>query len=891
MVDAVVSFVVERLGDFLIKEAVFLCGVKKEVKRLKEELGSMQHLLKDAEEKQYGDPVIHKWVSDIKELAYDIEDMLYAFRLKVRKPKWGCFPCVCSSLFDIGKQIEDFRKRINDLSPSSQSFRLQDLGNRAGEGSSKTLGKLRELRRSVSFAVEENVVGVDDDAHKLLAKLLDDDPRRFVVSIYGMGGLGKTTIARKLYHHIDVQRKFKNIRAWVAVSQEYTARDLLKRIFKSFGFEVEKNEDQEKFSTSDLEKMDEDDLRRCLHKSLQRYSYLLVIDDVWDKEVWGILKAAFPDNKNGSRVIMTTRNEEVATSSDERSHSHRLRHLREEESWQLFCQKTSQIFNGDEELNKLGTEMVKKCNGLPLAIVVLGGLLSNKKPQEWHGVRDHLWRHLKAGSIEINSLLALSFDSLPHQLKPCFLYLSLFPEDSEIVIEKLIYLWVAEGFISEGEDCIMEEVAKDYINELINRSLIQEERRYWGRTSTCRVHDLLRDLAIDMAKKFNFLYIYDGIKDSNISSVIPPCPRQAIYCATERFLSLQSNSHSRSLFLFGFGDIEFATRGQWLVNMCRTFSYLRVLDLGVRTSGYEHHKIFDNTSGYEHHKIFDKEIAKLIHLKYLGWYKRLIDSSLIYNLQRLQTLVIYDTVRKARLPTEISRLQELRHLIGGFIGDWRLWIDNLTKLQTLRHVGLSIWAQIKTEKLVNLRELWVVGSFSKQEVFCFDSIANLKSLRILVVGQKWDKISFSSLQPLSGCPHLMDLRLNGKLEKLSEDIHQVLPNLECLCLAFSYLEDDPMPLLEKLPKLTVLYLDGGFYEGKKMMSSANGFQWLEILLLEVADETVEWQVEDGAFPRLKGLRIIDQSGKSNLNYPERLRSLPSPDLDEFGDYPYFSTRR
>ncbi|TXG47046.1 hypothetical protein EZV62_026340 [Acer yangbiense] len=413
----------------------------------------------------------------------------------------------------------------------------------------------------------------------------------------------------------------------------------------------------------------------------------------------------------------------------------------------LFCEKTYQNFNTDEELKKLGREMVQKCNGLPLAIIVLGGILSNKKPQEWHGVHDHLWRHLKAGSIEINSLLALSFDSLPHQLKPCFLYLGFFPEDSEIIIEKLIYLWVAEGFISENEDCIMEEVAKDYINELINRSLIQVEKRYWARATTCRVHDLLRDLAIDMAKVFNFLYIYDEIKDSNLSLVVPPYPRQAIYCLTKRFLSHQSNPRSRSLFLFGIEDVEDV--GQRLTTMFRTFSYLRVLDICV--------PIFT-----EENVILDKEIAKLIHLKYLGWDESRIAASLILNLHRLQTLVIYGGA-VARLPTEISRLQELRHLIGGFYGDWRLSIDNLTKLQTLREVCLPMWAQIKTEKLVNLRELWLSGFLHEQAVFCFDSIANLKSLRILVVRLTLDDMYFSSLQPLSHCGHLMDLRLNGKL--------------------------------------------------------------------------------------------------------------------------------
>ncbi|KAK2654257.1 hypothetical protein Ddye_014113 [Dipteronia dyeriana] len=502
MVDAVVSFVVNKLGDFLIQQAVFLRGVENEVRWLRDEMRSMQGFLKDAEERQYGDGngMIQGWVSDIRELANDIEDVLDTVNLNVQRIP-GCFPpSVRSCMFytgnsyNIGKKIEDFKNRLNDISGRRQRYGLQEYSNVMERSSA--LGRLRDIRRSVSFGVEEvNVVGFEDEAKELLTKLLDNEARRFIISIYGMGGLGKTTLAGKLYHNSKIKMRFK-CRAWVSVSQDYIIRDLLQRIVKSFEFKTIKMED--------LDKMNEEDLGRYLLKSLQGRSYLLVIDDVWNKEAWRSLKAAFPDNKTGSRVIITTRSKEVAESSDERTHAHNLRYLRQDESWQLFCEKVFQHFNADEELNNLGREMVQKCNGLPLAIIVLGGILSRKRPQEWCLVRDHLWQHLRADSIEIHFLLALSFNSLPNQLKQCFLYLGLFPEDSEMKIEKLIHLFVAEGFIPEVQNLVMEDVAKDYLDELINRSLVQVGRRSWGRIHTCRVHDLLRDLAIEKAKELNF---------------------------------------------------------------------------------------------------------------------------------------------------------------------------------------------------------------------------------------------------------------------------------------------------------------------------------------------------------------------------------------------------
>ncbi|KAL5832276.1 hypothetical protein ACOSQ4_017630 [Xanthoceras sorbifolium] len=683
MVDAVISYVVARLGEYIIGEVVFLRGVESEAKWLKEELSTMQRFLKQAEEKQFEDATLHSWVSDVGELAHDMEDVFDEFDIKVDDGKTTKDCCGGIKLFDkgktkgrkivdlhnMGKVIEEFKKRIDDLSRRRQTYGIQDSGNK-GEDQSNALRRLGEVRRATNFAVEEKVVGFDDEVGNLLAKLLGEDPRRFVISIFGMGGLGKTTVAKKLYRNDGVREKLKNYCAWVTVSQDYTIRYLLLRIVNSFEFQT--------IQTADLEKMDEVDLGRYLHQSLQGHTYLAVIDDIWDIETWQTLKNLLPDNENGSRVIITTRIVEVAKHLDERTCAHQLRKLTPEESWQLFCEKVVQNLNEDEELKKLGKKMVEKCGGLPLAIVVLGGLLSTKEAHEWR--------------------------------LQCVLYLCRFPEDYEIHIEKLIYLLVAEGLIPQDEVHTMKEMAKHYLDELFNRSLIQVGKRSPWMTETCRVHDLLRDFAIEKTRNLNFLYVYDEVKHSNISPDISLCPRQAIYFGTERSLWLQEYCpRMRSLFLFHSKD--------QLVLMCSKFNSLKVLDIDSK-----------NVVGY-HQQTWVREIGKLIHLRYLGLRgkKNIYLTSSIFNLQRLQTLFIQYFEQSGRLSDEICKLQELRHLIGFFNLNLPFPIDNLTKLQTLKVVRNENWHEIKTEKLVNLRELCIDGKFH-EEVFPFDSIANLKSL-------------------------------------------------------------------------------------------------------------------------------------------------------------------
>ncbi|KAJ6958780.1 hypothetical protein NC653_040415 [Populus alba x Populus x berolinensis] len=172
------------------------------------------------------------------------------------------------------------------------------------------------------------------------------------------------------------------------------------------------------------------------------------------------------------------------------------------------------------EIERLGREMVGRCTGLPLAIIVLGGLLATKKTIfEWDVVRQNIISHLRRGKgdeqrLGVTEVLALSYHELPYQVKPCFLHLAHFPEDCEIQTKKMIRMWVAEGFVSSVyngvEEETMEDVAQRYLGELVERCMVQVvERGINGRIRTCRMHDLMRDLCVSKAKQENFLEVFN----------------------------------------------------------------------------------------------------------------------------------------------------------------------------------------------------------------------------------------------------------------------------------------------------------------------------------------------------------------------------------------------
>ncbi|XP_058201557.1 putative late blight resistance protein homolog R1B-8 isoform X2 [Rhododendron vialii] len=320
-----------------------------------------------------------------------------------------------------------------------------------------------------------------------------------IISIVGAAGGGKTTLAREVYDHPLMSHTFE-IRAWVNVSQDYDKtmkRNLLIRILESASSKKH----------GDYEKSSEDKLGEETHKCLKGKKYLIVMDDIWGIEAWNDIQRSLPKECNGSKVLFTSRL--LVEPNSIHCIPHYLALLPKSCSWKLLQKKVFRKKCCPPELVGVGEQIAEKCEGLPLAIVAIAGILAveDKTLDVWEEVSKHLSSIIAKNQDGCMEILELSYNHLPLHLKACFVYIGGFPEDSEILVRELIWLWIAEGFIQKSEgDKSLEAVAKDYLSSLIDRSLVMVARkRSFGGIKVCRIHDLLRELCLKKAEEDNFL--------------------------------------------------------------------------------------------------------------------------------------------------------------------------------------------------------------------------------------------------------------------------------------------------------------------------------------------------------------------------------------------------
>ncbi|KAK6946330.1 NB-ARC [Dillenia turbinata] len=876
VVQSTVSNLLGRTIDLLMNEVNLLRGVDDQVRTLQGELRWIHAFLGDANAVMLkeGDDRLQVLLSEFRDIAYDAEDAIDAFILKVASVRnrgfWGLVKRSVGIFSEtrhrhlVGTEIQNINSRISAIRERSCTYGVQSIAGTSTTNRQPRLG----WRRSYAHE-EEDVVGLDKDIKKLVAELTNKKGRARVVSIVGMGGSGKTILARKLYNHVDIKKHFE-CQAWVSISQELDSRDLLINI-------VTKTTSPSDEKRKLIQKMSTEDLVIEVHNFLKQKTYLVVLDDVWENKVWDELRPAFPSENMGSKLIITTQIQNVAPHADPNGFVHTPRSLTDEEAWKLLLQKVKGVIRDDrrEEANRfheLGKEMVKKCSGLPLAIVVLGGLLAAKKSlEEWKKVSQNIGVQLrkagKEGSHECGqlfSVLTLSYDNLPYYLKPCFLYLGAFPGDSKIRVKPLIRMWIAEGFISSSSPQIdreetLEQAGEAYLQDLIQRNLIQvAEMDTTGRPKSCLMHDLLRDLCLQKAREESFLEVCSSSKPT----IAPNARRIAVHFGdnadyTKRSLLGLEKSRVRSLLCFG--SICELSKSEWKI-VCTNLPLLRVLHLQV--------DLFRCSNLFGDH-LLPKRIGNLYLLKYLGLANRnrLEFPQSLGNLRGLQTLDVRSSiVGRASLSwyyaggEVVQKMKQLRYFHFG-----RLWIDGsdfkvggLENLQCLKHVEARDWMARNLRHLTNLQKLGI-GDIKNVEQLK----AVLESPCIISDGLESFHLDLSinleeypSLEQLSRCRNLSKLNIRGKIREEVQLQLQLPPCLTKLSLIGSKLWDqDPMAALEKLPFLKFLLLGEHSYKGTQMTCSANGFPQLQQLQMEHLPRLKEWIVEEGTMPHLKHLMI------------------------------------
>ncbi|XBI78107.1 hypothetical protein VPH35_087853 [Triticum aestivum] len=542
--------------------------------------------------------------------------------------------------------------------PSSKSAVTNGTDQSQGADWNHAMRKSFSCAMSMTTALEEShLVGRDKEMKKIRDLIFAEAGEQLeVISVWGMGGLGKTTLVGDVYQQINC--KFDK-HACVTIMRPFILEELFGSLFMQLDAESSEKKDvvgllgnAKKASPP----MSLAELVNELAKLIEKKRSLIVLDDVSSTAEWDLIVRKFPKMTNGSRIIVTTREENIANlCSVKKENIYKLEALKDSDARVLFTKKvfkeTAYLDEKHPELIEQAELILKKCSGLPLAIVTIGGFLANQ-PQtvvEWRRLNEHISAELeinpKLGTIL--AVLTKSYDGLPYHLKSCFLYLPIFPEDYKVSRRRLVRRWTAEGYSREVRGKSAEGIADNYFMELISRSMIlpyQQSIRSRKGIDACHVHDLMREIGISKSMEENLVFRLEEGCSLNTQHVVRHLAISSNWEGNQSDLeSIIDMSRVRSITVFG------KWKSFYISDKIRL---LRVLDL-------------EGTSGvFDHHL---EDIVKLFHLKYLSLRGctpicHLPDS--LGNLKQLETLDLRGT-QIVKLPHSIRKLRKLNYLRAG----------------------------------------------------------------------------------------------------------------------------------------------------------------------------------------------------------------------------------
>ncbi|CAL2267021.1 unnamed protein product [Prunus armeniaca] len=801
MVSVSADLFIGKFVAILESEAASIAGVRDQVDVIKQELVFMKSFLEDADRGEQAHTQVQKaWVASFRDLANDVENIIDEFMYHMYEQQiGGRFGRWIRKTVHFPKNLWYKRQIANKLQKITVAIRAIPERNQRYGGTAAVEGKstsedirrwVRNQAESSLYQKDDELVGIEGNKNMLLGWLMDEVKHQTVVSVVGMGGSGKTTLVARTFKDDIVKRHFECY-AWITVSQSYVIDDLLRRLIKEF-HKAKKEE-----VPADMNAMSYNELLEILVNYLETKRYLVVLDDVWDVHLWDKIRG---------------------------------------DAWELFSMKAFSSYPNKScspELLPLARELVEKCEGLPLAIVALSGLMSSKNSlTEWSTVYHSLNWHLTNNSLlePMKSILLLSFNDLPYRLKQCFLYCSLFPEDTVITNNRLIRLWIAEGFVEHVDGLTPEEVANSHLMLLIFRNMLQQ--RFRGPLPACKMHDLLRELALSIAKKEKFCAVHDGSETVEEIGAL----RLSIQTTNGEIGSCTGISRLRSFLVFATGVSSFSFSNKLSFDL----KLLKVLDLEDVPLDY----LPDN-------------LTSLFNLKYLNLSGTPITElpESIGKLRNLQTLNVTLT-KIVALPRGISKLINLRHLLvgrfisGNFIG---VRIPSSMKiLQTLAYIESEGNIIRLIGSMTQLTFLCITNVKERDEEDLCASIQEMKVLSRLFLfvadGEEFLRVDALSSPP----PYLDRLDLIGKLEKVPHWFCS-LHSLAYLNLRRSRLEEDLLRHIEALPSLRFLFLEDASV--RKELCFSRGFVKLGYLRLQNLALLNKITIEKGAMPNLEFLSI------------------------------------
>lgn len=779
------KFFIQSLEELVMQRVDSIAYAKNEIETVLREFSSLHSFIKYTIIQPEEDKNITTRVVDLAYEAERVIDLILASHF----PRWS-YMCWLS---DVIEKIKALREESTHVWPNmTRNMNVINVEKAFTEN---------HPPGALSIAVEEDMVGFNDQAEIVIERLTTGPKDLDIVTIFGMPGLGKTTLAKKVYEHPSVTKHF-HVRSWYCISQMYDIRELLLSIL---GNVTE--------LTKEIREMNEEGMTEVLYRSLKGKRYLIFIDDIWSIDPWHKLHLSFPDDHKGSRILFTTRIEEVSEQANSKSPPHVLRLFTEEESWQLLQKRVFRQKSCPPKLHAIGKKIAESCKRLPLYVVVIAGVLARLEQTEdqWKQVLESL-RQVVDDSNEFTNVLELSYNHLPDHLKPCFLYLGTFPEDEEIPTWKLKRLWMAEGLIQKTEAESLENVAEDYLTNLIARSLVLiAQNKSRGGVKSCHVHDLLKEFSLKKAKEENFMLVSQEMMSLEQY-------RHCLYGKQDYLHGwMPKESYARSVFLFPNENLSLN-----LSVLPYVLKLLRVLDLERITLSCHKYPI---------------EVELLVHLRYLAIRGQLdLVPASVGNLWRLETFIVKGAKGEVKLPETLLKMAYLKHL----------WVNE----QAAFELSEKSFSSASLEKLSTLSIRH--GDGTMEEV-----IRRLKSLRKLkcIISESLD---YQQFQPLD-FPSKMEsvnLTYQGRVRRPCD--FNFPSNLKKLTLSKFRLPWSEMAKIGKLPQLEVLKLLFRAFEGKKWEVSSDEFCKLKLLKMESLD-IEEWYVCENAFRSLG--KLVLQSCK------------------------------